>query len=220
MKYKFDKGIDLTQDLSNGMPIYPGDPAPSFRSYATLAKNGVNLTTMTHGSHTGTHMDAPKHFISGGISVDQIPVNTLVGEAFVADLSYKQIGSGIERSDLVSDIGSKIRKDDIVICYTGCSDRWGDKSVNKNYTYLTKSAAEYFVSKHVRAVGIDFLSVEKFKAPSPVAHKTLLGKGIFIIESISSAVKKFCGERILLICLPIKLQGGDGSPSRVIGFPL
>lgn len=219
MKYNFEKAVDLTQELSNGMPIYPGDPAPSFKSYATLAKNGVNLTRLTLGSHTGTHIDAPKHFISGGISVDKIAANLLIGEAYVADLSYKQMGSGIVQSDLASEIGTKIQKDDIVICYTGSSDRWGDKSANRNYTYLTKSAAEYFVSKRVRAVGIDFLSVEKFKAPSPVAHKTLLGKGIFIIESISSAVKKFCGKRILLICLPIKLQGGDGAPARVIAVP-
>jgi arylformamidase len=95
----------------------------------------------------------------------------------------------------------------------------GEKPVDKSDTHLTRGAAEFFVSKKVRAVGIDFLSVEKFKASNPVAHKTLLGKGIFIIESLSSAVKQFLGTRVLLICLPIKLRGGDGSPSRVIAVP-
>ena len=221
MEYRFEKAVDLTQELSNGMPIYPGDPAPSFKSYATIAKNGVNLTRLTLGSHTGTHIDAPIHFIPGGIGIDEIPPKRFIGEAYVADLSDKPMGSGIERSDLESKkLKQRIRKDDIVICYTGCSDKWGDKSVNRNYTYLTKSAAEYFVSKKIRALGIDFLSVEKFKAPSPVAHKTLLGNGIFIIESISSAVKKFCDERVLLICLPIKLQGRDGAPARVVAVPI
>ncbi len=86
--------------------------------------------------------------------------------------------------------------------------------------YLTGEAAGYLVSKKVRAVGIDFLSVEKFKAPEPVVHKTLLANGIFIIESLSSALKQFVGERILMICMPIKLQDGDGAPSRVVAVPI
>jgi len=220
MKYRFGEAVDLTHELANGMPIYPGDPAPSFKSYATLAKNGVNLTRLSLGSHTGTHIDAPKHFIPRGISIDQIPPKKLIGEAYVLDLSDKPTGSGVTASDLKSKLDGVIGADDIVICYTGCSERWGDKSVNKNYTYLTKGAAEYLVSKKVRAVGIDFLSVEQFKASNPIAHRTLLGKGIFIIESLSSNVKLFLGKRFLLICLPIKLQGGDGSPSRAIAVPI
>ena len=220
MNYRFADAVDLTQVLTNGMPIYPGDPAPSFESYATIAKNGVNLTRLVLGSHTGTHTDAPKHFIVGGISVDEIPPSKLIGEAFVADLSQKPLGSGITASDLDSRIGRSINRDDIVVCYTGCSEHWGDESVCKNYTYLTGEAAQYLVSKKVRAVGIDFLSVEKFGAKDPIAHKTLLGNGIYIIESISSSVRQFIGKRILLVCLPIKLGGGDGSPSRVVAVPI
>jgi kynurenine formamidase len=137
----------------------------------------------------------------------------------VADISYKPIGSGITSSDLKPKLEST-RADDIVICYTGSSEHWGEKRVNSDYTYITGDAAEYLVSKKVRAVGIDFLSVEKFGAHDPVAHKTLLGNGIFIIESVSSAVKQFLGKRVLLICLPIKLGGGDGAPSRVIAVPI
>jgi arylformamidase len=218
--YRFDKAVDLTQELANGMPIYPGNPVPSFRSYRTLAENGVNLTSLTLGSHTGTHTDAPSHFIRNGIGVDQIPPSKLIGEAYVADISYKPIGSGITSSDLKSKLEGSIGADDIAICYTGCSEHWGEKDINSNYTYLTRDAAEYLVSKKVRAVGIDFFSVEKFKAPDPVAHKTLLGNGIFIIESLSSALKQFLGKRVLLICLPIKLSDGDGAPSRVIAVPI
>jgi arylformamidase len=76
------------------------------------------------------------------------------------------------------------------------------------------------VSKSVRAVGIDFLSVEKFNAPKPVVHKKLLGKGIFIIESLSREVRQFVGKRVLMICMPIKLQDGDGAPSRVVAIPI
>jgi kynurenine formamidase len=220
MRYLFEKAIDLTHELHNGMTIYPGDPSPSFVSSATLEKDGVNLTKLTLGSHTGTHIDAPRHFIPDGIGVDKIPPSKLVGEAYVCDMSSKPIGSGITGSELRKSLEGKVAKDDIVVCYTGCSQRWGDESVTSNYTYLTGNAAEYLVSKEVRAVAIDFLSVEKFRAPEPVAHKTLLGNGIFIIESLSRATKQFVGKRILMICMPIKLQNGDGAPSRVIGVPI
>jgi arylformamidase len=216
----FEKAVDLTHELHNGMPIYPGDPSPSFVSYATLEKDGVNLTKLTIGSHTGTHIDAPRHFIPNGIGVDQIPASKLVGEAYVTDMSSKPIGSGITARDLRKTLERKVIEDDIVVIYTGCSERWEDESIRQNYTYLTGGAAEYLVSKKVRAVGIDFLSVEKFGATTPVAHKTLLGHGIFIIESLSRATKQFAQKRFLLICLPIKLQNGDGAPSRIIGVPI
>ena len=218
--YLFEKATDLTHHLRNGMPVYPGDPSPSFEIYSTLQKDGVNLTKIIMGSHTGTHLDAPRHFIRDGTGIDRIPPDKLIGEAYVADLSKKPIGSGITSKDLRRELERKIVKEDIVVVYTGCSERWGEESINYDYTYLTGDAAHYLVSKRVRAVGIDFLSVEKFKAAEPVVHKALLGNGIFIIESLSSAVKQFVGKRILMICMPIKLQDGDGAPARVIAVPI
>jgi arylformamidase len=220
MRYMFEKAVDLTHELHNGMPVYPGDPSPSFVSYATLEKDGVNLTKLTLGSHTGTHVDAPRHFIPNGIGVDQIPTHKLFGEAYVTDMSGKPIGSGITDQDLREALEGRVAEDDIVVIYTGCSEHWDDESIRRNYTYLTGDAAEYLVSKKVRAVGIDFLSVEKFHASSPVAHKILLGKGIFIIESLNRETKQFLRKRILMICMPIKLQNGDGAPSRIIGVPI
>jgi arylformamidase len=218
--YLFEKATDLTHHLRNGMPVYPGDPSPSFEKYSTLEKDGVNLTKIIMGSHTGTHLDAPRHFIRDGIGIDRIPPEKLIGEAYVADLSTKPIGSGITSKDLQRKLEDKIAEEDIVVVYTGCSEHWGDKSIDREYTYLTGEAADYLVSKRVRAVGIDYLSVEKFKAPEPVVHKTLLGSGVFIIESLSSAVRQFVGKRVLMICMPIKLQDGDGAPSRVVAIPI
>ncbi len=218
-EYAFDQAVDLTHELENGMPIYPGDPQPSFTRSSTLEKNGVNLSKLVLGSHTGTHTDAPIHFIEGGTPLDRIPVSKFIGEALVVDLSKKPIGSGIVSSDL-SEFADSIKPGDIVLCYTGTSDHWGEPQFNSNYTYLTQDAAQFFVSKKVRAVGIDFLSVEQFKSPVPVAHKTLLGNGIFIIESLGAELKQFVGKRILFISLPIKLKGGDGAPNRSIAVPI
>ena len=220
MRYAFERAVDLTHELASGMPIYPGDPPPLFERYATIEKNGVNLTKLTLGSHTGTHTDAPIHFIEGGKSIDELPANSFIGEAVVLDLSKtSSLGSGILDSDLLT-FDSQIGQDDIVLLYTGSSDRWGDPQTNTNYTYCTKEAADYFVSKKVRAVGIDFLSIEKFKASEPIVHKTLLKNGIYIIESLSAALKQFSGQRILLVSLPIKLLNGDGAPSRSIAVPI
>src|SRR5690349_7497762 len=219
MRYMFDKAVDLTHELHNGMPIYPGDPSPSFVSYSTLEKDGVNLTTLTLGSHTGTHIDAPRHFIQNGIGIDRIPPEKLVGEAYVIDMSSKPIGNGITAQDLRKTLEHKMAKDDILVIYTGCSERWDDESIRRHYTYLAGDAAEYLVSKKVRAVGIDFLSVEKFHATDPIAHRTLLANGIFIIESISREIKRLVGKRVLMVCMPIKLQNGDGAPSRIVGVP-
>ena len=216
----FEKATDLTHHLRNGMPVYPGDPSPSFEKYSTLQKDGVNLTKIIMGSHTGTHLDAPRHFIPDGIGIDQIPPDKLIGEAYVADLSRKPIGSGITSNDLHHALQEEIVRDNIVVVYTGCSEHWGTQSINRDYTYLTGEAADYLVSKKIRAVGIDFLSVEKFDAPEPVTHKTLLSNGIFIIESLSKTVKQFVGKRILMICMPIKLTDGDGAPARVVAVPL
>ena len=216
--YLFERAVDLTHDLERGMPIYPGDPSPSFENLKTIDRDGVNLTKFTMGSHTGTHIDAPKHFIKTGIGIDRIPPAKLVGEAYIGDLSTKRIGSGITANDLRK-LDKNLRPDDIVVCYTGCSERWGDESVAEDYTYVTRDAADYLVSKGIRAVGIDFLSIEQFGAP-PIVHKTLLDKGIFIIESLSNALKNLLGQRVLLICMPIKLKDGDGAPSRVFAIPI
>lgn len=201
------------------MPVYPGDPEPSFVPAATLEKNGVNLTRMTLGSHTGTHVDAPMHFVQGGMTVDQIPVSRFIGEAYVADLSSKQIGSGITSKDLEA-IGGKFKEDDILLCYTGTSDLWGRLEANSNFTYLEPDGADYLVSRKIRGFGIDFLSVEKFKASSPESHRTLLRNGIYIIESLNKNLKLMTGQRVLFIALPLKVQGRDGAPCRAVAVPI
>ncbi|MHB8567464.1 MAG: cyclase family protein [Nitrososphaerales archaeon] len=215
--YNFDGAVDLTQELANGMPIYPGDTLPVFTRTSTISKNGVNLSSLTIGSHTGTHVDAPLHFVEGGTPVDRIPVASLIGEALVLDLSTKPFGSGIVPQDLQ---GANVKEGDILLCYTGCSDRWGDPAMNSNFTYLAPEGAKYLVSKKIRAFGIDFLSVEKFHAPSPDTHRELLRNGVLIIESLNKEIKQFVGKRILFICLPLRFKDGDGAPCRALALPI
>ena len=210
--------VDLTQTIENGMTFYVGDAVPKISKFKTLAKDGVNLSVMRLGSHTGTHVDAPVHFVKGGKALDDLPVESFVGGAAVIDLSGVTPGSAISGSHLQRH-ASEVSEGDIALLYTGFSKRWRDPRARRRYTYLGGDAADWLVRKKVKAVGIDYLSVEGFGASRPVAHLTLLSHGIPIIESLAEGMAGLDVKRIFVVCLPIKVGGCDGAPARAIAYP-
>jgi arylformamidase len=214
---KIKEIIDLSVSLENGMPVYPGDPSPDFKATRTLEEHGVLVTQMQLGTHTGSHMDAPLHFIEGGNSIDELDLRKLVTEAIALNLSDKEMGSAITVEDLEK-FSDKIKEGDGVLLYTGTSKLWGDERILRNFTYIDPLAAEWLVEKKVSIVGIDCLSVEKYKADAPETHKTLLSAGIPLIETLSSNLEKIAGESVLLIALPLKIKGRDAAPARVIAL--
>jgi arylformamidase len=221
MTFTIDIGnaLDLTDTVENGMTVYVGDPIPKISSFKWLAEDGVNVSLVRLGSHTGTHVDAPIHFIRGAKAVDELPVESFVGEAVILDFSHKQVGSAITASDLERYSG-KIQKGIIVLLYTGLSKRWKDPRARRKFTYLGGDAARWLVERKVKAIGVDHLSIEKFGAKEPVAHVTLLSHGVPIIESLNQNLSKLVGRRTLFFCLPIKIGGCDGAPSRAMAYPL
>ena len=214
---KINAIIDLSVPLENDMPVYPGDPTPDFKATRTLEEHGVLVTKMQLGTHTGSHMDAPLHFIEGGESIDELDLKKIVTEAIVLDLSNKEMGSAITIEDLEK-FSDLIRKGDGILLFTGTSKLWGDESILRNFTYIDPNAARWLVDKKVSIVGIDCLSVEKYNADAPETHKTLLSAGIPLIETLSSNLEKIAGERVLLIALPLKIKGRDAAPARVIAI--
>ncbi len=210
--------IDLTHTIKNGMTVYVGDAVPRVAKFKTLSKDGVNLSVITLGSHTGTHVDAPAHFVKGGRRLDDLSVETFVGEAVVLDLSGVKAGSAIRASHLEA-YEDEVKEGDIALINTGFAKRWNDPGARRMYTYLSGDAAEWFVRKKVKAVGIDYLSVEEFGARAPVAHVTLLSHGIPIIESLNENISTL-GRRVFFVCLPIKVGGCDGAPARAMAYPL
>ena len=216
---RYGAAVDLTHTVEEGMTTYVGDPVPRVRRVKRLETDGVNVSELTLGSHTGTHVDAPIHFVPGGASVDLLPPEQCVGEAVVIDLSSKPQGSEITKDDLQ---GSSLidREGLIVLLYTGMSKRWGDDSARTRFTYLSPAAAEWLVQRKAKTVGIDYLSVEKYGSKEAPAHKALLSGGVAIIESLNENLSKFCGKRILLVCLPLKIGRCDGGPARVLAYPL
>jgi arylformamidase len=198
---------DLTCTISQDMQVYPGDPQPKFSPHATIKDNNANVTGITLGSHTGTHVDAPWHFLPEGSSIDMEPLYKFVGEAVIIDASGK---NNITVENLS---GSDIRTNDIVLIYTGTGDRLTD------FSYLEVSAAEWIIKHEVKCVGIDTASVEKYGDKDAPVHKMLLTKQIGIIENLAN-LRQFVGTRMFFVCFPLPLKGIDGSPARAAFFDI
>lgn len=220
MSFELDIGgaVDLSHTIVEGMTVYVGDPAPKIRRVKRIEKDGVNLSEVVLGSHTGTHIDAPIHFIRDGQPVDLLSPECCVGEAVVLDVAKPQ-GSEITAEDIEKS-GLVDREGLIVLLYTGMSRRWDDPAARTNFTYLSPDAARLLVERRARAVGIDYVSVEKYGSEEAPVHKTLLSRGIPIIESLNERLGGFAGKRIFLVCLPLKIGGSDGGPARALAYPL
>jgi arylformamidase len=194
---------DLTRAISQDMPVYPGDPQPKFDPHTTIKDNNANITRITVGSHTGTHVDAPWHFLQEGNSIDIEPLDKFIGEAAIIDASGK---NSITAEDFS---GYDIRSNDIILIYTGTGDRRTD------FAYLDISAAEWMAEYKIKCVGIDTASVEEYGKKDAPVHKMLLARNVGIIENLVN-LKQFAGSRRFFVCLPLPLKGIDGSPARAV----
>ena len=204
---KLSRIHDLTRVISQDMQVYPGDPKPQFEPQATIKNDKVNVTRIILGSHTGTHVDAPRHFLQEGNSIEIEPLDKFIGEAVIIDASGRKSISASEFS------GKDIRKNDIVLINTGTSGFLTD------FTYIDVSAAKWMVEKGIKCIGIDTASVEKYGLKDAPVHKMLLACKIGIIENLTN-LKQFAGKRMFLVCMPLPLQGIDGSPARAILFDM
>jgi arylformamidase len=202
------KIYDVTVPISPAMHTYPGDPAAEVEQVQQISRGDVaNVTHLRFGTHTGTHIDAPHHFIDGGMTVDEIPLNLLIGRARVLELSDAVITAEVlGEYDFTADAR--------VLFKTRNSYLWNEPDFVKEFVYLTKDAAEHLVENGIKVVGIDYLSVEKFAFEQPDVHRTLLGNGTIVVEGLNlSEVDPGDYE---MICLPLKVDRGDGAPARVV----
>ena len=205
---------DVSVPLSAATPTYPGDPGIEITEWKALAKgDAANVSLVHFGAHSGTHVDAPAHFIEGGSKVDSLSLDSLIGEAEVVEVpdDVKVIDV-----DLVSAICSQNCKR--VLFKTRNSAFWRNPEVGfrEDYTYLSPDAARNLVLSGIKLVGIDYLSVEQFKSEGHETHLVLLGSGVVILEGLD--LSQAVGGRYELICLPLKLAAGsgDGAPARAI----
>ena len=197
------KIYDISVGLHNAMHVYPGDPAPDIKRILSIPRDTANVSMLCMGSHTGTHVDPPFHFIEGGYTVDEIPLEHLYGKAEVIDLT--RVDKEITKKDLEGATSK------ILLFKTRNSHLWGRDEFSPDFVYLGEDGARWAVENGVLTVGIDYLSIGSFKAGEAV-HKVLLGGGVTVIEGLD--LRNVKPGKYTLACLPLKIVEGDGAPAR------
>ena len=212
------KIIDLTLTVSDKIPTFPGSPQPNFIPWENIKEDGYNLEVLFLSSHTGTHMDAPHHFLEKGAKIHEISLKKLVSEAALIQCR-KNGGQSITKTDIqkFEKNHGKIENFSSVIFYTG----W-QKNLQKKY-YFTKnpglsvSAAKYLASKKISLVGIDSPSIDLGKDDKFSVHQIFAKKGMLIVENLAN-LEKIKSPKFHLVVLPLKLNGATGSPVRAVAF--
>jgi len=204
--------FDVSLPVVSGGLVYPGNPAISITPQQAISRGaGANVSRVDFGSHTGTHVDAPKHFFDDGAGVDTIPLELLMGPARL--LAFGDSVMSIGEAELAAHDLTGVTR---VLLKTRNS-KWlatGSTEFHSDYTYLAPDGAEYLVRLGVRLVGVDYLSVEQFHSGHHRTHRTLLEQGIVIVEGL--LLNEPPAGDYHFRCLPLRLTGLDGAPARAV----
>ncbi len=195
-------------------PTYPGDPPLEIVSWAAIKRgDAANVTFLRLGAHTATHLDAPAHFIEHAPQISALPLEVLIGEACVVELEDEVLA--IDEKHVAAHVPVGTAR---VLFKTRNSNFWhGDgKAFREDFTHLTAGGARALNERGVRLVGIDYLSIEKFKSETFETHTTLLSAGVVIVEGLN--LREVAAGVYELICLPLKIAAGsgDGAPARAV----
>ena len=209
---------DLTLKISPQLPSFPGSPQPQFITWAKNEIDGYNLELIFLSSHSGTHIDAPFHFIDKGLKIDKIPLERLVCDAILFRIK-KGVNQAITKKDITKfeKKYGKISNNSTIIFATGWYKNLSKKHYFDNNPGLAIDAARYLASKRINLVGIDSPSIDLGKDSKFLAHHILLSKDVLIVENLCD-LEKISGVHFKLIVLPLKLKGATGSPVRAIAI--
>lgn len=200
---------DVTRTLTPDMPTYSGEPGLKIDAVKRIAAGDTaNVSRMNLGLHTGTHVDAPVHFIEGASGTDELPLDALCGPARLVHINDPH---AVRVAELE---GADLDGVERVLFQTRNVELIDDPAFRRDYVYVAPEAAEWLVERGVRLVGIDYLSIEAFDADQPLAHRALLGAGVVIVEGLD--LRQPPPGDYELWCLPLKIAGSDGSPARVV----
>lgn len=203
--------IDISVPLQRGMPVWP-DSTGFALSQTMRLENGdpANVSRLETDVHCGTHIDAPLHFLQSGEPVDRLPMEVLIGPAFVAHAQ----GATDITPEVLSALDLPMDIDRLLIRTTN-SDLWarGPGSFTSNYVALTRAAAEWVAERGIRLIGIDYLSVQKY-GDDPETHRVLMRKGIVIVEGLD--LSQVRSGFYHLVCLPLRLVGAEAAPARAV----
>jgi arylformamidase len=200
---------DVTVPLRPGMPTWDGEPGPECRPIKQIGVDGeaAQVSLLTIGTHCGTHVDAPAHFIPGAPGVESLPLDALVGPCRVVDVGdvprvepehLERLALGVRR----------------LLLKTASGALWEDASFRRDFVGLAPAAADWLVAHHLLLVGIDYLSVDPYDADPAAAHLALLGAGVVVLEGLD--LRQVPPGEYDLAALPLNLVGADGAPARVV----
>jgi len=210
--------LDLTLTISKNLPMFPGSPKPQFISWSTINKDGYNLELLFLSSHSGTHMDAPYHFIKNGKKIHEIPVSRLTSNAILIKLR-KKANQAISKNDITK-FEKKygiIQKNATIVFVTGWQKNLQSKHYFEKNPGLSVSAAKYLVSKKINLVGIDSPSIDLGNNTKFSVHQILSKNDILIVENLTN-LEKIPKNHFKLVVLPLKLKDATGSPVRAIAL--
>jgi arylformamidase len=202
--------IDVSVPLEGGMVMWPGDEEVRVERLQEVGRGDpCTLTRLVLGTHAGTHVDAPSHYLPGGVTLDAMPPDATLGPARV-------IGIGNPIAVTPGELARhRIRRGERLLLRTRNSRRrWWESPFAENYVFISPAAARWLAERRVRCVGIDALSVGGFREGGRETHEALLGAGIWIIEGLAlTAVRP---GPVDLVCLPLRISGAEGAPARAM----
>ena len=202
--------FDITVPIHKDMPVWPGDSGVEIKQVTKIEEGAnANVSHLAFGVHTGTHIDAPCHFIPDGVTLDKVPLDRFIGAVEVLEIPEVDL---ITAADLKNKITPQTTR---IIFKTKNSSLWAkmDHPFFEDFTALSPDGAQYLVDLGVKFVGIDYLSIAPFEESRPT-HEILLGAEVVILEGVD--LSAIAPGYYTLYCLPLKLEGVDGAPARTI----
>jgi len=214
---KEPKIIDLTYTLRSDMLVYPGMERPVFQWLGRVNSEGYNLTKLTMLTHTGTHIDAPKHFLDDVDCVDEIPLQKLFGRANIFRYKKEPEGQEITLDDVISS-GFQMEEDQIFVLATGIEKHAETSKYNELYPFPSKELVEWLISKKIKAYMTDATAVDPVNSKDSMYHRMILGAGIPIVENLKNLSLIPEDKEFFISALPVKLEGRDGAPCRAVAL--
>ncbi|MGH7678592.1 MAG: cyclase family protein [Gemmatimonadaceae bacterium] len=201
---------DISVPLNSGTVVYPGNPEIRIAPHSELSRGASsNTSSISLGSHSGTHVDAPRHFFDAGSTVDRLPLNALLGPARV--IAFGDEVMSVTATHLETQALQNVER---LVIRTRNSAFVKDREFHQDFTFVAPDGAEYLAALGIKLVGVDYYSVEQFRSGHHRTHRTLLERGIVIVEGLD--LSEVAPGDYEFICLPLRLEGLDGAPARAV----
>jgi arylformamidase len=207
--------VDLTHTFANGMPVFPGLPAPAFEPVANVETDGYAMTSYRMLNHIGTHVDAPAHQIAGGDTLDEIGLERLVTDALTIDVSQREPHGAVPLAELEPHL-DKVRAGDIVLFYSNNARNYGTDAYWTGWSYPDADAAGALIDRGISAIGFDGPSADPVDSTTFDLHRIWLGAGRMILENVNNLDQ--LPERTPIVVAPMKVAAANGAPARIFAL--